>query len=200
VARTVEAALHRPTLTDLHPKHVVALGAARIAASLLEPPSPRATPPGGSIVAGLPAWGAPMPPLEAAAPSRAMIPAQWDDGGNHTLTDTGPVTAASAAWSLGGMPAVASAAAGMPGAPGEADPAADEPGAPAHEPRTRARAKIDAAPASTGTAPRHPAGEARDIALEAAERRSLLLLAVVAVLVLVVAALAGGLYGYTYRS
>jgi hypothetical protein len=40
VARTVEAALDRPTVVNAHPKHAVALGAARIAAGLLEPPVP----------------------------------------------------------------------------------------------------------------------------------------------------------------
>ncbi|WP_261567482.1 Hsp70 family protein [Frankia gtarii] len=37
VARTIEAALQCPTIVDAHPKHVVALGAARIAAALLPP-------------------------------------------------------------------------------------------------------------------------------------------------------------------
>jgi hypothetical protein len=37
VGRMVEAAMGRPTVVDAHPKHVVALGAARIAAELLDP-------------------------------------------------------------------------------------------------------------------------------------------------------------------
>ncbi|WP_055749545.1 Hsp70 family protein [Frankia sp. AvcI1] len=40
VARTVESALGRPTVVNAHPKHLVALGAARIAAQLLEPATP----------------------------------------------------------------------------------------------------------------------------------------------------------------
>lgn len=36
VARTVESALGRPIVTDAHPKHAVALGAARIAAQLID--------------------------------------------------------------------------------------------------------------------------------------------------------------------
>uniref|UniRef100_UPI0021BE028D Hsp70 family protein n=2 Tax=Frankia tisae TaxID=2950104 RepID=UPI0021BE028D len=42
VARMVESAMGRPTVVDAHPKHVVALGAARIAAQLLEPTGPPA--------------------------------------------------------------------------------------------------------------------------------------------------------------
>jgi hypothetical protein len=38
VARMVEAAVRRPTVVDAHPKHVVALGAARLAAARPIPP------------------------------------------------------------------------------------------------------------------------------------------------------------------
>ncbi|MCK9896348.1 Hsp70 family protein [Frankia sp. AgB32] len=54
VARSVQAAFGRPTLVDTHPKHVVALGAARLAACLAGPTPAVRAPGGGRVAAGDP--------------------------------------------------------------------------------------------------------------------------------------------------
>ena len=71
VARTVEAALDRPTVVNAHPKHAVALGAARIAAGLLEPPVPVPVSERGRRNGRTPGQpGAAIPARPPAAPTR----------------------------------------------------------------------------------------------------------------------------------
>ncbi|MEX5635956.1 Hsp70 family protein [Parafrankia sp. FMc2] len=73
VARTVEKEFGRPVLIDIHPKHVVALGAAQIAASLLPP-------------AEVPWDAAPATPAAPVAPAEPIAPAQPPAGPGSTAT------------------------------------------------------------------------------------------------------------------
>lgn len=108
VSEMVRSELGRPVVTDSHPKHAVALGAARLAlagvpATVMPPPAPSAAPP--RPAAPLPAAPAPAVPAATTASAAASAP-------------TTKLPAAAAATQA--MPTVASATGGGSGATGGA--------------------------------------------------------------------------------
>ncbi len=88
VARTVEKEFGRPVLIDIHPKHVVALGAAQIAASLLPPAEAPwdAAPPAPPAPAAPVAPAEPVAPAQPVAPAEPIAPAQPPAGPGSTAT------------------------------------------------------------------------------------------------------------------
>ncbi|WP_396230638.1 Hsp70 family protein [Frankia sp. ACN1ag] len=95
VARTVESALGRPTVVNAHPKHLVALGAARIAAQLLEPATPHrptTTPPPAPPAAPHRPTTTP-PPTAPHRPTATPPPTAPPPTASHRPTTTTPPSA-----------------------------------------------------------------------------------------------------------
>ncbi|WP_248837667.1 Hsp70 family protein [Frankia sp. AgKG'84/4] len=151
VARSVRAALGRPTVVDAHPKHVVALGAARLAARFA---------------------------ATVGQPTRSPGPRA---GGSRSPRERGPDTPTPLAAAPG-----TSAAAGTPADGRQASPSGPAPG------------QASRAGSGPGADTRHVARAGR--AASALRRHPVLVVTAAAVLGLLLAALIGGLYGYTHRS
>ncbi|WP_256789277.1 Hsp70 family protein [Frankia sp. AvcI1] len=95
VARMIEAATGRPTVVDAHPKHVVALGAAGVAALLAPAALPPPAPPGPTT---------PVPAGQA-SPAAAALPLVADSGNHGQGAASPPVGAVSAVDQDGTPPA-----------------------------------------------------------------------------------------------
>ncbi|MCK9903739.1 Hsp70 family protein [Frankia sp. Cpl3] len=82
IARTIESSFGRPTVVDTHPKHVVALGAAHIAAASLFPPAPATaavTATAAPTASAAAATAATAPAAVPAAEQGRGAPADWSE-------------------------------------------------------------------------------------------------------------------------
>ncbi|CAO5147261.1 Hsp70 protein [Frankia sp. AiPs1] len=201
VARKVEAALGRPTVVDAHPKHVVALGAARIAAAaIVQAPLTRA--PSAAQAMGT---GAPMPQRAGAVapPTASADPTIQVAAGATGGTD--PVGIAATRPRTPAAPPVPGAP-GFPGGPaspgGPTSPSG--PAAPGGPTRPGGPAGLGS-PATSGWpgSPGGPGGAAAPAGLGdgdlSVRQRGLVALAVViAIIGLILAAIIGVRYGHMH--